>query len=184
MGYFCHVSPWDRVKTNVVAPADSPAFHGPFRHIRGADGLTVAELTISLVIVTAVAIVAIPAICSYVDDIQTTEAVSRLTAIELSLDKYYAENGKYPDSLAQVGKGGVIDPWGHPYIYMPLPEDGKVRAEMGRRLREVRILNTDYDLCSPGKDGKTDLSLNKKRCWDDVVRAYNGSYTGVVRDIL
>ena len=93
-------------------------------------------------------------------------------------------SGVLTDSLALIGKDRLKDPWGHPFVYVPLPKDVKTRWEMARKIREVRAVNTDYDLYYPGKDGRTDMSMSKKRCWDDVARAYNGSYTGLVRDIL
>jgi hypothetical protein len=69
-------------------------------------------------------------------------------------------------------------------VYVPFPKDGKSAREMARKAREYRMINTDYDLYSPGKDGKTNPVINKERCWDDVVRAYNGSYAGVAKHIL
>jgi general secretion pathway protein G len=150
----------------------------------GKAGVSVTELTIVLVIITAVVMVGVPAIGSYVDTIRNTAAVSRLTSLELCLDKYYAENGKYPESLAVIGKASLRDPWGRAFVYVPLSPDEKVRKETARKARGYRVINTDYDLYSPGKDGRTDPVINKERCWDDIVRAYNGSYAGVARDIL
>jgi general secretion pathway protein G len=187
MGLFCSALVWGCLKPGKSHPRRFSALPGDSgfpADSSGTSGLTVMELVMVLIIITAVAIVAIPAISSYMDDLQNTEAISRLTAIELSLDKYYAEYGAYPDSLARVGKDSMKDPWGHPYVYLPLPAEEKLRYPVARRTREVRLVNSDYDLYSPGKDGRTDLCMNKERCWDDVVRAYNGSYTGLAKDIL
>lgn len=77
---------------------------GPLTILDSESGATVTELAIVTVIVLGVAAIAVPAICGYVDNIRNTEAVSRITGIELCLDKYYAEYGKYPDSLARTAR--------------------------------------------------------------------------------
>lgn len=160
------------------------ACRGLLKACRDEAGVTVMELVIVVIIVTAVAIAAVPAISGYMDNIHNTEAVSRITNLELCLDKYYAENGKYPDSLARIGKDTLKDPWGRPFVYVPLPKEEKSRRGVGRMAREHRVINTDYDLYSLGKNGRTDLNINKERCWDDILRAYNGSYAGQAKDIL
>ncbi|HNY64063.1 MAG TPA: hypothetical protein PKM41_01410 [Deltaproteobacteria bacterium] len=156
----------------------------PHQGIFGASGLTVVEMTIVVIIAAAVVCIAAPAISGYMDDIDNAEAISRLTSIELCLDKYYAEHGTYPDSLGRIGKGDVRDPWGRAYVYQLMPEDRGACRPVARNAREVRMINTDYDLYSPGKDGKTDLCINRQRSWDDILRAYNGSYIGLAGDIL
>jgi general secretion pathway protein G len=40
-------------------------------------------------------------------------------------------------------------------------------------------LNTDYDLCSMGPDGKTNAPLTAKASHDDIIRANDGQYIGV-----
>jgi general secretion pathway protein G len=48
-----------------------------------------------------------------------------------------------------------------------------------RRDRLFKPLNTDYDLYSLGKDGKTQQKLDHPDSLDDVVRALNGAYVGL-----
>jgi general secretion pathway protein G len=44
-------------------------------------------------------------------------------------------------------------------------------------------VNQDYDLYSMGKDGKTNFSFKAPVSWDDVVRAYEGRYIGLVSEL-
>jgi general secretion pathway protein G len=44
-------------------------------------------------------------------------------------------------------------------------------------------VNQDYDLYSMGKDGKTNFSFKAPVSWDDVVRAYEGRYVGLVSEL-
>jgi general secretion pathway protein G len=44
-------------------------------------------------------------------------------------------------------------------------------------------VNTDYDLFSMGKDGKYQKSFKDKTSRDDVVRAYEGRYVGLVSEL-
>ena len=40
-------------------------------------------------------------------------------------------------------------------------------------------INTDFDLCSVGKDGKSAAPLTAKISQDDIIRANNGGYVGL-----
>ncbi len=43
-------------------------------------------------------------------------------------------------------------------------------------------VNTDYDLYSMGKDGKSTSPFTAKASQDDIVRANNGGFLGLVSD--
>jgi general secretion pathway protein G len=43
-------------------------------------------------------------------------------------------------------------------------------------------VNTDFDLYSKGKDGKSKIPFTAKASRDDIVRANNGRYIGPVSD--
>jgi general secretion pathway protein G len=44
-------------------------------------------------------------------------------------------------------------------------------------------VNTDYDLYSLGKDGLSKPQFKFKDSFDDVVRAYEGRYVGLVSEL-
>lgn len=49
-----------------------------------------------------------------------------------------------------------------------------------RRFDKLAVaLNTDFDLYSLGRDGKTDASLSNRDSLEDIVRGRNGDYLGL-----
>ncbi len=78
-----------------------------------------------------------------------------------------------------MDNGNVLDPWGNPYQYLNI-EDFSGKGKKGK-FREDRFkvpINSDFDLYSMGKDGKSKKSLTSKGGRDDIVRANNGGYIG------
>jgi len=87
-----------------------------------------------------------------------------------------------PDSLAVLGYGSLLDPWGHPYQYLKIAGgDVKGKGKL-RRDRFLNPLNADYDLYSMGPDGDTKTNLNAKESRDDIVRANSGAFIGAASD--
>lgn len=126
--------------------------------------------------------IAVPAYSNHIDKVNRAQASADIADIGLVIDKYYAENNRYPDSLNDIGKGVLKDPWGRPYRYLNMANDPKQNT--CRKLGPVHPLNTDYDLYSVGKDGKTNTPINSGPSLDDIVRAFNGSYVGGAQDII
>lgn len=152
----------------------------PFRNA----GLTFIELIASMVIIGLILAIAIPVYLNHMDNIRTAEVASNLLAIELCIDKYYAEHGKYPVCLDDVGKGSLKDPWGRCYRYLSLPADEKERKKVGRIKNDYKLINKDFDLYSTGSDGLTHRNINNRKSWDDVIRASDGAYVGPAKDII
>jgi general secretion pathway protein G len=87
-----------------------------------------------------------------------------------------------PDSLAVLGYGNLLDPWGHPYQYLKIAGGDVNGKGKLRRDRFLNPLNTDYDLYSLGPDGDSKTNLNAKESRDDIVRANSGAFIGVASD--
>ena len=100
----------------------------------------------------------------------------QLAAVSLAV-----EYSQVPETLAEAGLGGFVDPWGNPYRYVNV-----ATAERGdaRRDRNSRPLNNDFDLYSMGPDGATGAQLDDGDTHDDIVRANNGQYIGAAEDLL
>ncbi len=94
-----------------------------------------------------------------------------------------ANLGRLPDSLADIGMGGLLDPWGNPYQYLNL-SDPNNRAARGKARKDHNLvpINSDYDLYSMGKDGGSVSPLTAKASRDDIVRAGNGRFVGKATD--
>jgi general secretion pathway protein G len=124
-----------------------------------------------------IAAIAVPNLVAAVDEARIARAVSDIHNLEDEIMLYLTINGVYPDSLDQVGYGGLLDPWGNPYQYLnhaTMRGNGQARKD-----RFLVPLNSDYDLYSMGKDGLSVPPLTAKESQDDIVRAENGSYVGL-----
>jgi len=128
------------------------------------------------------------AVCGVLIGVAIPSGVSALTesrvaraADELRLLKTRIQAApKLPRTLADIGSDGALDPWGRPYVYVrsaasPTPASGGM----------VRVdhfgvpLNTDFDLYSVGKDGRSAASLSVKESADDVIVANDGGFIGL-----
>jgi general secretion pathway protein G len=149
----------------------------PRRRQKYSSGFTVVELLIVMAIILTVASIAIPDLVSAIDLARVARAVSEIHTFEDAITDYDVINGQYPDTLADVGYGGYLDPWGNPYEYLnhaTMKGNGKARKD-----RFLVPLNSDYDLYSVGKDGQSVSPITAKASQDDVIRASDGSYDGL-----
>ena len=146
------------------------------------SGMTLMELMLVVAIVGGLTGLAIPVYSNHRDKVLAHQAMADILNIELSLDKYYAENGHYPDSLADIGKAGLQDPWGNSYHFLNMANDPP--QNLCRKIRNIHPINSDYDLYSIGKDAMTTKSINAAVSWDDIIRAYDGSFIGRAKDII
>ena len=53
---------------------------------------------------------------------------------------------------------------------------------MRRRDKNANPVNSDYDLYSMGRDGKSTAQFMAKHARDDIVRANDGRYIGLAED--
>jgi len=57
---------------------------------------------------------------------------------------------------------------------------GESKADKARIDHQLHPINCDYDLYSKGADGKSTAPLTAKISQDDIIRANNGGYVGLV----
>jgi general secretion pathway protein G len=96
------------------------------------------------------------------------------------IDKYQIDNRNFPDSLADIGQGALLDPWGHPYQYVNHNEPNT--RGLWRRDKNIVPINSDFDVFSMGKDGASRPPLTAAASRDDIVRANNGAFIGLASD--
>lgn len=133
-------------------------------------------MLIAFAIVATLASIAIPTLVAYIDKARNARAIAEIRLMEKDITTYEIENETLPNSLNDVGRGGLLDPWGNPYEYL------KVEGTPQGQLRKDRFLvpvNTDYDFYSKGKDGKSSKPFTAKASHDDIVRAADGGYVGL-----
>ena len=144
---------------------------------RRQQGFTVVELLITITIILTVSAMAVPNLLSAIDQAKIARAVGDINTIEDGVALYQTINGQLPDNLSQIGYTNFNDPWGNPYQYLnhaTMKGNGQARKD-----RFLVPLNSDYDLYSMGKDGKSQSPLTAHASQDDIVRAADGSYIGL-----
>jgi general secretion pathway protein G len=148
-----------------------------------SNGLTLIEILIAVAVIGLLAGVAVPGYISYRNKANISTAIDEMKLIEFDITNYLYENNEYPDSLSDIGKDNLLDPWGNPYRYLRL-DGGKTKGLNGKRRRDKNAnpVNSDYDLYSMGKDGRTSAQFMAKNARDDVVRANDGDYFGLAEE--
>lgn len=145
-----------------------------------ARGMTLVELLLVVGMLGVLAAIAWPVYSSYRERINQKMAIQDIKILETLIRDYTLSRGEPPQSLADVGNAGKLDPWGRPYVYQELSTvNGKGKARKDRRLNP---LNSDFDLYSLGKDGVSRQQLTNKDSLDDVVRANDGAFVGLAAD--
>jgi general secretion pathway protein G len=145
------------------------------RHTRG---FTLVELGIAVAILGVLAALSLNQYLAYIERVRVARAVIELKDITAQLDPIAFEDGKLPNSLAALGLGGRRDPWGRPYAYLRI-RGNPAAAFRSRKDQWLVPLNTDYDLYSLGKDGRSVSRITDAVSLDDVVRANDGAFLGL-----
>lgn len=147
---------------------------------RHSLGATIIELMITIAIVAVLAMFATAKYQDYRERVRVAQAVADISAMSTRISQYILDNRSPPSSLTDVGFGSRLDPWGRAYRYLDLTTSkGKGKS---RRDRALNPLNTDFDLYSVGKDGQTQTSVVPPVSRDDVIRARDGAFIGLVSD--
>jgi general secretion pathway protein G len=140
------------------------------------NGFTLLETMIVLAIIGILTAIAIPNFLNYRENARIAAAVGDISQIAQKVIDFYDENKSFPATLADVGMEGRRDPWGNAYEYWPITGDKKQKV---RKDRNTHPINTDFDLYSKGRDGKTNYPLTAEASQDDIIRANNGGYIGL-----
>lgn len=147
-----------------------------------ACGFTLLELMFAIAVIAVLATLSFGQLGQYVERSKSAAAQADIATMEVQILRYRnAHQGALPDTLAQIGKGALMDPWRRPYHYTKL-EGVKGSKGSARKDKRLNPLNSDYDLFSAGKDGAFHSQVSQKNSLDDVIRARNGAYIGLAAD--
>jgi general secretion pathway protein G len=140
-------------------------------------GFTFLEILVGLAIVGILSGIAYPLYTIYIDKARIAAASADILKISVTITSYYVEHREYPESLNEVDYATLLDPWGSPYRYLNI-QTATGKGGM-RKDRFLVPINTDYDLYSMGKDGRSSPPITAKASRDDIIRANDGAYIGL-----
>lgn len=152
----CHNSP--------AHPLLSPR---KFRFLLDSGGLTFVEVLVCLIIVGLLSLIAIPSYSNFRDKAHNSRCVAEIRDLETTIAATVADTSTYP-TVAQLGLDTRRDPWGHFYVY-GAPDR-----------KDFDFINTDYDLYSKGRDGLSGQRITLDESHDDIIRANDGAFLGLV----
>jgi len=144
-------------------------------------GFTLLELLLVVAILATLAALAIPSYSDYIQRVKVARAIVEIRMISNQITMHQDHIGGFPDTLAELGPTVPKDPWGRPYQYLLLagkPDQGPGKVSP-RKDKSLHPLNSDFDLCSMGADGQTNLALTAQASKDDVIRANDGDFIGL-----
>jgi general secretion pathway protein G len=95
------------------------------------DGFTFIELLIVIAIIGILAAISVTSYNSYREKIKITSCVLGIGVIQKSIVVYYAETGKYPADLSEIGMDSMKDPWGNHYQYFRIANPTGSSIETG-----------------------------------------------------
>ena len=145
----------------------------------GQGGFSLVEVMIVIALIGTLTAIAVPNYIAYREKAKIAQVISDIRNIEKMIANFAIDNDRLPVSLAEIGLGGLRDPWGTPYQYLRV--EGTPRGKL-RKDRFLVPVNSDYDLYSKGRDQASVSPFTAKASQDDIVRANDGGYVGLVSE--
>jgi general secretion pathway protein G len=159
-------------------PKASRIRHGPTFHA----GFTVLEILIAVAIIGTLASIAIPLYNGVKMRAHVTRAVSDIRTLQSDISGFELERGRIPNTLAEINRADLKDPWDRPYEYLSFAAVGSSWKGQARKDKSLVPINSTFDLYSRGKDGDTNAALTANASFDDIIRANDGGYVGLGKD--
>ncbi len=104
-----------------ICPLGKQPLIGPrskLERLNRSGGFTLIELMLAVAIIGIMSSLAIPNYLGFLEKARVARAVSELNALDKEIKGYALSAELYPDSLAQIGRNALLDPWGNPYQYL------------------------------------------------------------------
>jgi general secretion pathway protein G len=145
------------------------------RRLRDQRGLTLIELLIIMAVIGVLSTIALLLYNDFTYSAQIARATADIAILEGEISTFEMMNLRLPDSLGEIGRASLLDPWGNPYQYLNFATGGG----QPRKDHALHPINTEYDLYSKGRDGDTSTPLTAQASRDDIIRANDGQYIGL-----
>lgn len=148
--------------------------------MRAPRGFTILEMAIVFAIAGVIIAITVPRLQGYIERNRVAQSVVEIGEMSTRIRRHEVAKALLPETLAEVGYGGRLDPWSQPYEYVNLrTSPASVKA---RKDKNLKPLNSDFDLYSIGPDGLTSASLTHAKSRDDVIRARDGQFIGTAQE--
>ena len=146
------------------------------------SGFNLLEIFVAMVIISLLTALAVPAYSSFIMRAKVAGAIGDMRSMSIEIDRFSLNNeDRLPVTLADLPMIIPLDPWGNNYQYLNIRTAGPGLGGV-RKDGNLNPLNTDFDLYSTGKDGRSKSPLTAKHSRDDIVRANNGAFFGLAED--
>ncbi len=148
-----------------------------------ASGFTLVEIIIVAGLIATLSMIIVPRLLGYAQQNRDQRAIVDIAKMSADIAIFINDYTVPPDSLADVGYGNLLDPWGNPYEYLKIIDSSEPGVNGKRRKDHSMVpVNSDYDLYSMGPDGDSKAPFTAKASRDDIVRASNGGFIGPVSE--
>ncbi len=117
------------------------------RHRRA--GFTLIEIMVVIIIISILATMVLPRLGGKTEQARVARARADIAAIEVALDLYELDIGKYPEDLEKL-TGDTTEGWNGPYLKKKIAKDPWGHAYQYKATSEH---GQDYDLFSTGRNG-------------------------------
>ncbi len=146
------------------------------KDISPSGGFSLVELMIVMLMIATLVGISVPIYARALDQARMAHAIAEIHTLFKEIFLHETLTGKLPDTLADIGRAQLRDPWGSPYEYLNFASvNGKGQM---RKDHFLVPLNSRYDLYSKGPDGKSQPPLTAKASRDDVIFANDGGFVG------
>jgi general secretion pathway protein G len=88
--------------------------------LKQAEGFTLIELMLAVSIVGVLASLAVPNYLDFVEKARVAKTISELHGLTKEIKGFALGAEQYPNSLADIGRSTMLDPWGTPYQYFKI----------------------------------------------------------------
>lgn len=140
------------------------------------------ELVVTMAIISTLAGIAVPLYFDTTERARIIKAIADIRVLDGELGVFEVNTGRPPDSLDEIGRGALRDPWSNRYEFLNYAGLARRDRNRIRKDRFLKPLNSTYDLYSKGKDGDSQAALSARTSRDDVIRANDGGYIGLASD--
>ena len=159
-----------------------------YKKTRRSGGFTIVELIVVIGVLAVLTIIGMGVYSHFIDKAKNTRAIAEIRGLEKEILEFWHTNDRLPDNLSELDRAVMLDPWKTPYQYINFDtapdseEKRRTKGNKGKGKGAGDPLNSDYDLFSMGKDRTSAPVLTDDTSKDDIVRADDGSYTGLVSE--